>query len=127
MGILPIYDQYKTISILLYHLANLWLILLFLGQVSQSVLFEVLDKELEIVVTIVAFKRSALEVGDAWIRCFFCFVDICHYHFAFGLLLDGIDLSIQNAIEAIATCLRSEEQYCVNVPEAMPSMKSLGF
>jgi hypothetical protein len=40
---------------------------------------------------------------------------------------NGIDLSIINAIEAVATCLRSEEQYCVNVPDEAPSMKSLGF
>mmetsp|Transcript_21072 Transcript_21072/g.27711 ORF Transcript_21072/g.27711 Transcript_21072/m.27711 type:complete len:240 (+) Transcript_21072:121-840(+) len=49
------------------------------------------------------------------------------YGSTFYVKENGIDLSIQNAIEAIATCLRSEEQYCVNVPEAMPSMKSLGF
>lgn len=30
---------------------------------------------------------------------------------------NGIDLSITNAIEAIVTCLRSEDQYCVSVPE----------
>lgn len=40
---------------------------------------------------------------------------------------NGIDLAITNAIEAIATCLRSEDQYCVNVPDATPSMKSLGL
>ena len=40
---------------------------------------------------------------------------------------NGIDLAILNAIEAIVTCLRSEEQYCVNVPSAMPSLKSLGM
>mmetsp|Transcript_14391 Transcript_14391/g.20051 ORF Transcript_14391/g.20051 Transcript_14391/m.20051 type:complete len:238 (+) Transcript_14391:112-825(+) len=49
------------------------------------------------------------------------------YGSTFYVKENGIDLSIQNAIEAIATCLKSEEQYCVNVPEAMPSMKSLGF
>ena len=40
---------------------------------------------------------------------------------------NGIDLAITNAIEAIATCLRSEDQYCVQVPDAAPSLKSLGF
>lgn len=40
---------------------------------------------------------------------------------------NGIDLSITNAIDSIVTCLRSEEQYCVNVPDAIPSLKSLGF
>jgi len=40
---------------------------------------------------------------------------------------NGIDLAIINAIEAIASCLRSEEQFCVQVPDAAPSLKSLGL
>lgn len=40
---------------------------------------------------------------------------------------NGIDLAITNAIEAIVTCLRSEDQYCVQVPDAAPSLKSLGM
>lgn len=40
---------------------------------------------------------------------------------------NGIDLAVTNAIEAITTCLRSEEQYCVNVPDEAPSLKSLGM
>lgn len=40
---------------------------------------------------------------------------------------NGIDLAILNAIEAIASCLRSEDQYCVNVPDEAPSLKSLGL
>jgi len=40
---------------------------------------------------------------------------------------NGMDIAVVNAIEAIATCLRSEEQYCVDVPAAAPSMKSLGM
>lgn len=40
---------------------------------------------------------------------------------------NGIDLAITNAVEAIVTCLRSEEQYCVDVPSAMPSLRSLGL
>jgi hypothetical protein len=40
---------------------------------------------------------------------------------------NGIDLSIINAVEAIAQCLRSEEQFCVNVPDEGQSLKSLGF
>jgi|UniRef100_A0A8J9T7L0 hypothetical protein len=40
---------------------------------------------------------------------------------------NGIDLAVTNAIEAIVTCLRSEDQYCVSVPEEAPSMKSLGL
>lgn len=40
---------------------------------------------------------------------------------------NGIDLAIVNAIEAIVTCLRSEDAYCVNVPEEGVSLKSLGM
>ena len=40
---------------------------------------------------------------------------------------NGIDLAITNAIEAIVTCLRSEDQFCVNVPDTAPSMRSLGL
>jgi TPM domain len=40
---------------------------------------------------------------------------------------NGIDLAVQNAVEAIATCLRSEDKYCVQVPDAAPSLKSLGM
>lgn len=40
---------------------------------------------------------------------------------------NGLDLAITNAVEAVVACLRSEEQYCVNVPDAAPSLKSLGF
>jgi uncharacterized membrane protein YgcG len=40
---------------------------------------------------------------------------------------NGIDLAITNAIEAIVSCLRSEDQYCVNVPEEGTSLKSLGM
>jgi TPM domain len=40
---------------------------------------------------------------------------------------NGIDLAITSAIESIVTCLRSEDQYCVNVPDSMPSLRSLGL
>lgn len=40
---------------------------------------------------------------------------------------NGIDLAIVNAIEAIVTCLRSEDSYCVNVPDEGASLKSLGM
>merc|ERR1712232_1279524 len=40
---------------------------------------------------------------------------------------NGIDLSIVNAIESIATCLRSEDGYCTNLPQEGVSLKSLGF
>jgi hypothetical protein len=37
----------------------------------------------------------------------------------------GTSQAIINAIEAIAQCLRAE--YCVNVPDEGPSLKSLGM
>lgn len=40
---------------------------------------------------------------------------------------NGQDLAVTNAIEAMVTCLRSEDQFCVDVPDAAPSMKSLGI
>jgi TPM domain len=40
---------------------------------------------------------------------------------------NGIDLAITNAIEAIVSCLKSEDQYCVSVPDEAPSLKSLGM
>jgi uncharacterized membrane protein YgcG len=40
---------------------------------------------------------------------------------------NGIDLAITNAVEAIVSCLRSEEQFCVNVPDTAQSLRSLGF
>lgn len=49
------------------------------------------------------------------------------YGTTFFVKENGIDLAITNAIEAIVSCLRSEEQYCVNVPEQGMSMRSLGM
>lgn len=49
------------------------------------------------------------------------------YGTTFYVRENGIDLSIVNAIEAIAQCLRSEDAYCVNVPEEGVSLKSLGM
>jgi uncharacterized membrane protein YgcG len=40
---------------------------------------------------------------------------------------NGLDLAITNAVDAIVTCLRSEDQYCVQVPDTAPSLKSLGM
>ncbi len=40
---------------------------------------------------------------------------------------NGIDIAITNAIEAIVACLRSEDQYCVSVPEEGLSLRSLGM
>lgn len=64
---------------------------------------------------------------------FYCFCKVfwtrltSKYGTTFYVRDNGIDLAIQNAIEAIVTCLRSEDQYCVQVPDAAPSLKSLGF
>eukprot|EP00581_Thalassiosira_minuscula_P018664 CAMPEP_0183732954 /NCGR_PEP_ID=MMETSP0737-20130205/39799_1 /TAXON_ID=385413 /ORGANISM="Thalassiosira miniscula, Strain CCMP1093" /LENGTH=244 /DNA_ID=CAMNT_0025966107 /DNA_START=9 /DNA_END=743 /DNA_ORIENTATION=- len=49
------------------------------------------------------------------------------YGTTFFVRENGIDLAITNAIEAIVSCLRSEDQYCVNVPEQGMSMRSLGM
>ncbi|CAB9526653.1 15.0 kDa protein [Seminavis robusta] len=40
---------------------------------------------------------------------------------------NGIDLSIVNAIEAVVTCLRSEDGFCTSVPDEGLSLKSLGM
>lgn len=40
---------------------------------------------------------------------------------------NGIDIAITNAVEAITQCLRSEEAYCVNVPDQGVSLKTLGM
>lgn len=39
------------------------------------------------------------------------------YGSTFFVKENGIDLAITNAIDAIVSCLRTEEQYCVNVPD----------
>eukprot|EP00579_Thalassiosira_antarctica_P014332 CAMPEP_0201939156 /NCGR_PEP_ID=MMETSP0903-20130614/42651_1 /ASSEMBLY_ACC=CAM_ASM_000552 /TAXON_ID=420261 /ORGANISM="Thalassiosira antarctica, Strain CCMP982" /LENGTH=244 /DNA_ID=CAMNT_0048480611 /DNA_START=26 /DNA_END=760 /DNA_ORIENTATION=+ len=49
------------------------------------------------------------------------------YGTTFFVKENGIDLAITNAIEAIVTCLRSEEEFCVNVPDQGVSLKSLGM
>lgn len=48
------------------------------------------------------------------------------YGTTFFVRENGIDIAITNAIDAIVECLKSEDQFCVNVPEQV-SMKSLGF
>lgn len=49
------------------------------------------------------------------------------YGTTFFVRENGIDFAITNAIEAITQCLRSEEAYCVNVPDQGASMKTLGL
>ena len=40
---------------------------------------------------------------------------------------NGVDVAVENAIEAIVSCLRSEDGFCNSPPEQGQSMKSLGF
>lgn len=40
---------------------------------------------------------------------------------------NGIDVAVENAIEAIVSCLRSEDGFCTSPPDQGQSMKSLGF
>lgn len=49
------------------------------------------------------------------------------YGTTFFVKENGIDIAITNAIEAIVTCLRSEEEFCVNVPDQGVSLRSLGM
>lgn len=49
------------------------------------------------------------------------------YGTTFFVKENGIDIAITNAVEAIVTCLRTEDGYCVNVPDQGISMKSLGL
>lgn len=49
------------------------------------------------------------------------------YGTTFYVKENGIDLSIESSIEAIVSCLRSEDQFCVNVPDQGLSLKSLGM
>lgn len=48
------------------------------------------------------------------------------YGTTFFVKENGIDIAVTNAIDAIVECLKSEDQFCVNVPDQV-SMKSLGF
>lgn len=49
------------------------------------------------------------------------------YGTTFFVKENGIDLAITNAVEAIVSCLRTEDQYCVNVPAEGASLRSLGM
>lgn len=40
---------------------------------------------------------------------------------------NGIDVAVENAIEAIVSCLRSEDGFCTSPPDQGQSLKSLGF
>jgi hypothetical protein len=49
------------------------------------------------------------------------------YGNAFYVRDNGIDSAIVNAVEAIATCLRSADAFCIEVPSTSPSLKSIGL
>jgi hypothetical protein len=40
---------------------------------------------------------------------------------------NGIDLAITNGVEAIVSCLRSDDGYCVSPPDEGQSLKGMGF
>lgn len=49
------------------------------------------------------------------------------YGTTFFVRENGIDLSVTNALEAIASCLRSEDGYCTSPPVEAQSLRGLGF
>jgi hypothetical protein len=49
------------------------------------------------------------------------------YGTTFYVKENGIDISITNAIEAIASCLRSEDGYCTSPPDEAQSLRGLGY
>jgi len=50
------------------------------------------------------------------------------YGSTFFIKENGVDIAIVNAIDSISSCLRSEEQFCVNLPDdGSMNLKSLGF
>ncbi|KAL3924144.1 MAG: hypothetical protein SGILL_001224, partial [Bacillariaceae sp.] len=48
------------------------------------------------------------------------------YGTTFFVKENGVDVAIENAIEAIVSCLRNEE-FCTSPPDQGASMKSLGL
>lgn len=82
-------------------------------RIAQHILHEVDRKVRNNILCQVSVSLSA------WVRQ----RNSCHPSFR----ENGVDLAIINALEAIVTCLRSEDQYCVSVPEEGLSMKSLGM
>lgn len=40
---------------------------------------------------------------------------------------NGVDVAVENAIESIVSCLRSEDGFCTSPPDLGQSMKGLGF
>ena len=49
------------------------------------------------------------------------------YGTTFYVKENGMDVAIENAIEAIVSCLRNEDGYCTAPPDEGQSLKSLGL
>jgi hypothetical protein len=49
------------------------------------------------------------------------------YGTTFYVKENGMDVAIENAIEAIVSCLRNEDGYCTSPPDEGQSLKSLGL
>lgn len=49
------------------------------------------------------------------------------YGTTFFVKENGMDLAVTNAVEAIVSCLRSEDGYCTSPPDVGVSLKSLGM
>lgn len=49
------------------------------------------------------------------------------YGTTFYVRENGIDIAVTNAIEAITSCLRSEDGFCTSPPEEAQSLRGLGF
>lgn len=49
------------------------------------------------------------------------------YGTTFYVKENGMDVAIENAVEAIVSCLRNEDGYCTAPPDEGQSLKSLGL
>jgi hypothetical protein len=49
------------------------------------------------------------------------------YGTTFYVKENGMDVAIENAVEAIVSCLRNDDGYCVSPPDEGQSLKSLGM
>lgn len=49
------------------------------------------------------------------------------YGTTFFVKENGIDVAVENAIEAIVACLRSEDGFCTSPPDQGQSLRSLGI
>mmetsp|Transcript_17176 Transcript_17176/g.39488 ORF Transcript_17176/g.39488 Transcript_17176/m.39488 type:complete len:237 (-) Transcript_17176:580-1290(-) len=49
------------------------------------------------------------------------------YGTTFFVKENGVDVAVENAVEAIVSCLRSEDGFCTSPPDQGQSLRSLGF